>query len=688
MKKFFICLSLFVSAFLLNSQNNLIVITGSSFGDSSQVLNTYSSIKNNISNDNFFLFDTGDILGMETLASYTSGDLPASIISSLNYHGISISNHEFDYNPNTLKILTDKYKLPFISANIKVDGIDCPEYSIIEGKTKIGFFALTELQGRVPYKIKEIDPIKAANQVAIKLKEAGCKKIICFGTLTGETGIKIIKEIQDIDYVFIGKWNEMDSYKSIDGRGVYFVHNNDYLVYNPENDLIERHIVEQSENKDENIKLLYEKVAKISDEYNIESEKDLFKSKELIKISDIALSLMRNITQSEVAFLNSGGISDNEIEGSIKNKHINAAIKYKSKIIKIILSGEKIIEILKKNQMRIKNNQKHLLISGISDNMINKRDIVKSEYYYVAINDFLLSGGDGFTEFLDGKQLKSIKDYGYLKENIYNYYKGKENIKISNTKKINSTLYWKYLIDINTNYQGNFFYNNKYYSTISYFAKNYQEHNLKTSFLFTTLWKNSYHKLTLSSKIDYELKWTKQDDSDKIDFSFNNDFIRTEADYEFNYKYASPYINVKIDNLKFYFVDDTLKNFIIKPQTGIRHHLPFNFFISESIVFDIYPFNNANYVNIGGKIGFNLPYSYKDIVIIKNDINFYFLSDISDSVRFNFIIEAYSGVKIKVFQYLYTNFDFLFYYDLLQNKPAVGINMNVGVSFLNGTINM
>ncbi|GHV27267.1 hypothetical protein FACS1894167_01980 [Synergistales bacterium] len=93
------------------------------------------------------LLDAGDVLHGTAFATAKRGELAARAVSLLGYDAIAVGNHEFDYGPDRLLELRDKYRLPFLSANTKKksDGkLIFPPYSVTYFEDlRVGVFGLT-----------------------------------------------------------------------------------------------------------------------------------------------------------------------------------------------------------------------------------------------------------------------------------------------------------------------------------------------------------------------------------------------------------------------------------------------------------------------------------------------------------------------------------------------------------------
>lgn len=143
---------------------------------------------------NVLLFDCGDIFQGTPYFNYYGGMLELELMSKVGYDAATIGNHDFDAGIDGLHKQLPFANFPFLSANYDFAG------TVLEGKTqpftifekekvKTGVFGLgIELEGLVPLKLygktKYLEPIKAANAVAKKLKrEHDCDFVVCLSHL-------------------------------------------------------------------------------------------------------------------------------------------------------------------------------------------------------------------------------------------------------------------------------------------------------------------------------------------------------------------------------------------------------------------------------------------------------------------------------------------------------------------------
>ncbi len=697
---------IFTFVFSLFPQEINLIMTDSDKGDAGLILRKYIYIQNFFPGKNYYLVDTGNFLGTNGLTSFTKGKLAVDVMNRLGYFCTLLGHHEFDYGIDVLKERIKESDFSYLSSNIPVEGAE--SYRIItKDDIKIGIFSLGDYSDKVLSRIKQSDVMEAARAVTAELKKKKCDAIILLTDMDSTESMDLLEKNPDVDFIFTSQINDLDTYSTLDGRGVFFCHENDVLFLkitrkNKTGSLemhVDRRIIPPG---NENIKIndpaaidAKKMITESEDRYYREKSSVLARTGDRIRLNDLLLKIMRENTYSEAAFLNSGAFSDDLVlTGDITEKDILEKLKYNNRIATITLTGAEIKKILELDKYRRSVNGKHLFYSGIENGMINGRPISNTESYTVSLNDFLLGGGDGFLGFKKGEKV-FIKGF-YLRDELISYLKSVKTLSLKDVRRIKPVLYWKYMVDINSRYDGNFNYNNYLYPENSLLDNSLMYHLIKTSGNFYSEWKNRWHLLSMRELVNYEFLISEIDDLNETKAAFKtaNNLLSLYSDirYEFNFQYASPYINFALDNLKFRFndpTDDSYKLFKLVPETGIRHYLPLDFHIGESILFNIYPAKDINpavsddsRLEVLFKIGFFLPANFRDIIYFNDTINFYFFV----YPAFDFAFENISRLKIKIFRYLYSNFDFVLYVDTKKVMPAVNLIINAGLSFFIGTI--
>jgi 5'-nucleotidase/UDP-sugar diphosphatase len=691
-----------------------LVFTGSSYGDVDAMLSRQELLLRTLPGGNYHLFDSGDFLGLEDLAAYSSGKLPVEIMNTFGYSGACLGNHEFDYGLDILKQRISESSFDYLSANIEIDGLPLQPWKIIEEDgLKVGIFAVSALGRKVTLQRTEIDPREAAASTVETLKEAGCSYIICLADIEGDIATSMLLENPDLDEIIVGKWNRMANYITIDERGVYFLHPNDLIVIDITfdsggiNSTISRYFTDQEASvtaDDLGYTALADSINGWMSRYENEKSLVLGQTSGTVAVADLVTKLMREKTGSEVSFINSGAVDNKPLGETISSSDLHSRIKYNNTIVKATITGSVLKSMIAFHKKQKASGGKFLYFSGITeDNKINGRDIKGNEKYTVALTDFLRSGGDGYNGFSSGYQFPPQQLM--TRDIVIEYCSTNQIISEEKTKKVKPTLYWKYYVDGQTQLNGNTLLDrgNSYADVLGTTESSF---NLTFSYDFYNEWKNRWHLITAGSTGSFGLLWDNletriNDPSADLNPNFSGNNLTFHAGYEFNYKWCSPYATVEFSNLIYDFVDPAnAQNIKISPETGVRHHLPHDIYISESIYFDFFPaapsFTTTKSPWEGGiKIKAHLPVTYKDIITFTNDFTLYFFllpNIIESTLPFpaKVAFEYKAKLKIKLFKILYVDFTGIFYFDTdrLQQIGANGLgasfNLGTGISIFYG----
>ena len=151
-----------------------------------------ATIKNQ--QEHTLLLDAGDIFQGTPYFNYYEGEVEMKAMKMMGYDAATIGNHDFDAGMANLKKQLGVGGFPMINANYGLKNTVLEDqiipFKIFEkGGIKIGVTGVgIELDGLVPkhlYEgVKYHDPMKAANEMAAKLKhEMACDYIICLSHL-------------------------------------------------------------------------------------------------------------------------------------------------------------------------------------------------------------------------------------------------------------------------------------------------------------------------------------------------------------------------------------------------------------------------------------------------------------------------------------------------------------------------
>jgi 5'-nucleotidase len=143
--------------------------------------------------ENVLLLDAGDIFQGTPYFNMFGGVLEMKAMTKMGYDAATMGNHDFDGGMDGFLKAKEYADFPFLCSNYDFSATilkNQTQDSLIKeiGGLKVGIFGIgVELKGLVPDdKFGEtvyLDPISAANRVALELKKKGCDLIICLSHL-------------------------------------------------------------------------------------------------------------------------------------------------------------------------------------------------------------------------------------------------------------------------------------------------------------------------------------------------------------------------------------------------------------------------------------------------------------------------------------------------------------------------
>ncbi len=190
-------------------------------------------------NPGLLLFDSGDFSQGSPYYTMFKGDVEIGLMNIMKYDAATIGNHEFDFGVENMARLFKKADFPIVCANYDftgtaLEGIVKPYTIIKRNGLKIGVFGISpQLDGLVFAKtcegVKYNDPIKAANDVARKLKkEEKCDVVICISHLgwdiMGVDDTEMMAKTRNSDLVLGGHshtyFKSLEYVRNLDGKEI------------------------------------------------------------------------------------------------------------------------------------------------------------------------------------------------------------------------------------------------------------------------------------------------------------------------------------------------------------------------------------------------------------------------------------------------------------------------------------
>ncbi|MEC7865804.1 MAG: bifunctional UDP-sugar hydrolase/5'-nucleotidase [Pseudomonadota bacterium] len=431
--------------------------------------------------DTVFLFDSGDMFtGM--LANLTEGEALMEMMMTMEYDALGIGNHEFDYGIEPFKRGINKVSFPVLGANIfykDTERLFSRAYTILERNgLRLGVIGIIGLDARsviLPSYVEGLDfrdPIPYVRKAVKELKPL--VDVIVVLTHQGKTGpmqsdaenrpevqrdfdedIKLAGSVDGIDVIVSGHAHR--------GIEVPFVHPKTgtlivqtygygtrlgYLKLYFDGEKITKHkgeLIKVWSDKfkpnplvEKKISFYKEKVSHLIGEVVGNSETRLVRDYLAeSSLGNFATDVIKEITNSEVAFTNAGGLRADLPEGPITKGNVLDAFPFHNTVVVTTLNGEQIKAILEQglsmergmiqvSGLRAIYDLKRPINSRVLSVEINGKPLELKKAYKVGTQSFLSQGGDLYKTFLKGK----YKDRKVnLSEEIIDYLKLNKEIK-------------------------------------------------------------------------------------------------------------------------------------------------------------------------------------------------------------------------------------------------------------------
>jgi 5'-nucleotidase len=422
-------------------------------------------------NPNTLVFDAGDTLHGQAIATLNSGESIAVIMSAIGYDAMAPGNHDFNYGYTRLAELDTIASFPILAANVKkADGTDLLTPYIIKeiAGMKVGIFGLATPETTYkthPDNVKGLaftDPVKAAAEMTALLQEQ-TDIIICLAHLGMDaastvTSVKIAEEVEGIDLIIDGHSHTVleqghavgDTLIVSTGEydknlGIVQLTVTEGQVTDKKASLISKDeaaevvpdeaIVKTIETIEaEQAVLLSEVIGKT--EVALEGARELVRKGET-NLGNLIADAMVKLTGADCALTNGGGIRASIAAGDITKGNIIDVLPFGNYIVAKVVTGADIKAALENGTSaypELQGGFPH--VSGITymidtgkpvgdrivDIQVKGKPLDLNGSYILATNDFLAAGGDNYTMFADDAILN---EYGGLDEAVIAYVKEK-----------------------------------------------------------------------------------------------------------------------------------------------------------------------------------------------------------------------------------------------------------------------
>ncbi|WP_312906615.1 5'-nucleotidase C-terminal domain-containing protein [Tissierella praeacuta] len=422
-------------------------------------------------NPNLLLLNAGDTLHGAIDINITKGETMINLMNKIGFDAMVPGNHDFNYGYKRLLELKDKAEFPMIGSNIVKEAngkSDFEPYKIFDvDGIKVGIFGLGTEETK--YKshpsntegIKFEDPVEVAKKMVKELKEKEVNVIIALAHLgvdesTDANTYDVAKNVEGIDLIVDGHSHTELPNGEVKGDTL-IVQAGSYLKnigivelevsegkvnkktaklfgYDEGKDLVPNPIIEEEIKKIEEINKSFKEAVVGKSKVNLVGEREVVRKGES-NLGNLLTDAMIKATGADVALTNGGGIRASIVSGDIKVGDILTSFPFTNTLAVIEVTGEEIVKALEHGVDMYPEAAGHFPhIGGITfkfdpskpvgsrtlDINIKGEPVKSDKKYKLVTNDFVASGGDGYTMF-KGKPF--IAEGGLLSDILIEYFK-------------------------------------------------------------------------------------------------------------------------------------------------------------------------------------------------------------------------------------------------------------------------
>jgi 5'-nucleotidase len=407
------------------------------------------------------LLDAGDALSGQAFATNKHGEFIARLLDAMDYTALAVGNHEFDFGLDRLMELRDRYPLNFLAANItghEDDRLIFPAYIVRDfGEIKVGVFGLTTPETRfktLPTNVADVqfgnpEEIAATARKMVKLlrEKYGVDLVVALTHLGTEGFNKpnaqyIAVQASGIDLIIDGHSHSVEP--GLEVNGALIVSTGSYLEYlgqvavsrNAQGRIwLEPRLIPAADFEtvvpdpaieDLSNRLIAEQARELD---KVLGHTPVFLDGEMSEVRRTSTNLgrlvcaaMMKATGADAAMINSGSIRTSIEAGDITGGELLSAMPFGNYAVTVRLSGEQIREALNSG-FRARGSGKflqfyglHVTVREVAENGSDGVEAVEIggqalnpvAEYTVAVNDFMVGGGDGYTTFAKAEKIREF----------------------------------------------------------------------------------------------------------------------------------------------------------------------------------------------------------------------------------------------------------------------------------------
>jgi 5'-nucleotidase / UDP-sugar diphosphatase len=403
------------------------------------------------------ILDAGDISTGTFLADEFKGTPMIQAMNRIGYNALTIGNHEFDYGQDALRLRMREAKFPFLSANVETPVTEIKDYTTVSARgIRFGVIGLTTEDVKTqshPNKVigvTVLDTVKTLERLLPKVR-AKSDFIVLLVHLEDYEEKRLASAFPEIRLIVGGHnhdtlgpiWfdNTLVAKTGVAGHNVGRIDLDfqNKTVFRMEASLIPVKNVRPDSSVTKILEPYNEKVKIKMAEVIGEATDDLLYSRAVeSSLANIVADAFREKGKTQVALENIGGIRTMISKGKITWGNAFEVLPFQNTLTTLKLTGAQLKKTLERGLL---NSVGIMAVSGVrvqfdrdkppgrqivSAVLLDGTAIDDSKQYSVTTNDFVLAGGDGFSEFANGTDI--VETSVLLRDVLVDYIKARRTL--------------------------------------------------------------------------------------------------------------------------------------------------------------------------------------------------------------------------------------------------------------------
>jgi 5'-nucleotidase/UDP-sugar diphosphatase len=398
------------------------------------------------------LLDAGDMFTGTLVSDAFYGESVMAVMNRMGYRASILGNHEFDYGLKTLRDRVRQARFPVLSANVVLPFSDVGKTSAIEVKgIRFGIVGLTTEETPTtthPKNVKDVqflDIVRTLEQVLPSLRETS-DIVIVLGHLAPQEELRVARAFPEIKLIISGH-SHTELQQPIHENNALIVRTGSYgrFVGRVDLDFEDRTLKKLSTQlieargvapDPEALRAVEPYRAKVERQANTvlgeATASFARRTEDGGALLDLVADAYRARTGAQIALVNIGAIRTSLPAGPITYGKLFEILPFENTIVTMKITGTQLkrslaVRLTVVSGIRVVYDRRESKgEQRVSVTLDDGSPILDNATYTVAINDFMQAGGDDYTEFANGTE---VRDTGIrLRDVVSEYIKARKTI--------------------------------------------------------------------------------------------------------------------------------------------------------------------------------------------------------------------------------------------------------------------